>query len=87
MIEPRKAGVGCRFGESWSWRPAPAQDCLPHIHDQQAIEAAVREAYRFGAKAAVQGDRVLIQGTSGGMTIQMWVNLVTETIETAYPVF
>ena len=55
---------------------------------KQAIEAAVREAYRFGAKAgAIEGDRVLIEGFGGGLRIEMWINVVTETIETAYPVF
>ena len=61
---------------------------FPAYMSAQAIEAAVREAYRFGAKAgAIEGDRVLIEGFGGGLRIEMWINVVTETIETAYPVF
>ncbi len=52
----------------------------------EAVKAAVEDAYRHGRKVSVQGDRVLVEGTSQGITIQMWVNKVTLTIETAYPV-
>lgn len=60
---------------------------FPELMNEKGIERAIREAYRYGEKVASQGDRVLMRGTSGGLTIEMWVNRVTEVIETAYPVF
>jgi hypothetical protein len=61
---------------------------FPATMTEQAIEAAVREAYRYGSTAgAIVDGRVAIEGFGGGLNIKMWVNLATKTIETAYPVF
>lgn len=46
-----------------------------------------REAYKSGKRLKTQGDRVKIEGNGGGMKIEMWVNIKTKTIETAYPKF
>jgi YD repeat-containing protein len=54
---------------------------------RRTVESAVREAYRNAKVVRAQGDRVLMEGTSRGETVQMWYNRATETIETAYPVF
>jgi hypothetical protein len=66
-------------------RAGAAKALFPSGMSEAQIERAVREAYRFGEKVATQGDRVLMQGQSGGLTIEMWVNKSTRTIETAYP--
>ena len=58
----------------------------PHM-GPRSIESAIREAYRSGSRVGGQGDRVLVQGNSHGLSIEMWVNTVTNMIETAYPVF
>lgn len=49
------------------------------------VEKAVRNAYKNGNKVETQGDRVKVIGKSESMTIEMWVNTKTNTIETAYP--
>jgi uncharacterized protein RhaS with RHS repeats len=49
------------------------------------IEKAIRGAYRVCEKVMTQGDRVLVRGQYGDMTIEMWVNKATNIIETAYP--
>jgi len=58
---------------------------FPDSMGQQQIETAIRHAYRYGKKIGSQGDRVQIQGPWNGGTIEMWLNRVTKTIETAYP--
>lgn len=52
----------------------------------EGAKAATLEAYKYGEKVAVNGDRVLVRGYSQGLTIDMWVNRATNVIETAYPV-
>ena len=59
---------------------------FPEIMSEKGIERAIREAYRFGQRIGGEGDRILMQGHSGGLTIEMWVNRATRMIETAYPV-
>ena len=58
---------------------------FPRNMSQKQIENAIRNAYRHGKRVQTQGDRVKVQGKSGGMTIEMWVNTKTKRIETAYP--
>lgn len=65
---------------------AAGRTTFPELMNSKGIERAIREAYRYGEKIGSQGDRVLMQGSSGGMTIEMWVNRATGMIETAYPV-
>jgi len=49
--------------------------------------AAIEQAYGTATTVSVQGERVLLEGvTKNGMTVQMWLNKVTNKIETAYPV-
>jgi hypothetical protein len=63
------------------------KDLFPPGMTSEQIERAVRQAYRYGEKVATQGERVLVRGQSNGLTIEMWVNRTTRTIETAYPKF
>jgi hypothetical protein len=59
---------------------------LPCGHDSRSDRGSGREAYRYGEKLGSQGERVFMEGdTEAGMTIQMWVNRATKTIETACP--
>ncbi|WP_437656916.1 EndoU domain-containing protein [Sorangium sp. So ce1182] len=65
------------------------KDVFPETMSEKQIEAAVREAYQNGTRIKTQSDpestRVLVEGTGGGMTIRMWVNLTERIIETAWP--
>lgn len=62
-----------------------AKDLFASNMSQKQIENAIRNAYQHGKKIQTQGDRVKVQGESGGLTIEMWVNTKTKIIETAYP--
>lgn len=68
-------------------RPNSRKTLFPENMSEAQIERAVRQAYRYGSKVGSQGaERVLLEGESGGLVIQMWLNKATRTIETAYPV-
>lgn len=56
---------------------------------EKQIEKAVREAYRYAKTIERQGPRVRAQGPgpSPAYVIEMWINLETKVMETAYPVF
>lgn len=57
--------------------------------DKQVLDD-IKYAYRnVQKKLKTQGNRVLLQGKSksGKYNIEMWVNLETGIIETAYPKF
>ena len=60
---------------------------FPPGMSEKQVEQAVRQAYRVGERVKTQGERVVVRGQSDGLTIEMWVNATTRTIETAYPVF
>lgn len=66
---------------------AAGRTLFPEHMSETAIERAVRQGYRYGETVGGQGERVLVRGTVEGLTIEMWVNKATKTIETAYPVF
>ncbi|WP_315910985.1 RHS repeat-associated core domain-containing protein [Xylanibacillus composti] len=63
------------------------KDLFPDHMTHSQIEKAVKGAYRNSSKIQTQGERVLVQGKSNGLTIEMWVNTRSKTIETAYPIF
>jgi len=65
---------------------AAGRTTFPTMMSERGIERAIREAYRYGQRVGGEGDRILMQGTSRGLTIEMWVNRGTRMIETAYPV-
>jgi hypothetical protein len=68
-------------------RVSPKKDLFPESWSQSQVEQAVRDAYKSAKRVQTQGDRVIVRGTtSNGMTIEMWINKVRKTIETAYPV-
>lgn len=54
----------------------------------EQILRAIKEAYNNCSKLQTQGDRVLLEGFSESynLLVQIWVNLTTRVIETAYPV-
>lgn len=66
-------------------RASAKKDKFPPGMTPQKIESVVRNAYKVCKKLQTQGDRVLVVGTADGLTIEMWVNTTTKTIETAYP--
>ena len=51
------------------------------------VVKAVYEAYETSSKLQTQGDRIRLIGFSGSfnMFVEMWINIVTKIIETAYP--
>jgi RHS repeat-associated protein len=64
------------------------KDLFPRNMSEKQIENAIRQAYRGASKAgASQGERVLLQGKSSGLTIKMWVNIAQKVIESAWPKF
>ena len=58
---------------------------FPITMNERAVMSAIRQAWGTAAKTAVQGDRIQLVGTGGGLHIEMWFNKVTNVIETAYP--
>jgi hypothetical protein len=67
-------------------RVSTIKDLFPQYMSIGQVEATVRQAYRFCERVATQGERVLVRGSARGLRVEMWVNLSTRTIETAYPV-
>jgi RHS repeat-associated protein len=59
---------------------------FPETMNARQIERAIRQAYRYGAKIGSQGEAVLMRGSYGGLTIDMWLNRATRTIQTGFPV-
>lgn len=78
-------------GHSSGGNRGPNKDRFPDWMTQAAILKAIREAYRVAHKIGPQqidpnGEvRQLLEGVYQNMRIQMWVNLTTKTIETAWP--
>jgi hypothetical protein len=63
------------------------KDVFPQGLSKNQIEAAIRQAYRYGKRSQSQGERVFVTGPYGKHTIEMWVNTKTKMIETAWPKF
>jgi hypothetical protein len=69
------------------YKQSGIKDKFPDYMSGRSIESTVRQAYRNAQKVGPsQGDRYLMRGYANGMTIEMWVNVATKEIETAYPV-
>ena len=68
-------------------RVSALKSLFPENMTAAQVERAIRSAYRAGERIATQGNRVLLRGQAGGMTIEMWVNTADRIIETAYPVW
>ncbi|WP_436488821.1 DUF6443 domain-containing protein [Chitinophaga sp. ARDCPP14] len=62
---------------------------FPEWMNAKDVSRVVRNAYRnVHTKLQTQGDRILLRGTGfDGLEIEMWLNKVTNTIETAYPIY
>jgi hypothetical protein len=67
-------------------RVSPIKTLFPEHMTEEQVKAAVLVAYRNAKKAATQGNQVLLRGKCKNLEIDMWLNLETKTIETAYPV-
>lgn len=61
------------------------KDLFPSTWSDKKIKDAIMTAYKNSKKIQTQGDSVKLQGYSGNMKIEMWVNVKTKTIKTAYP--
>ncbi len=68
-------------------RVSSLKTLFPQHMTEDQVKAAVLAAYRNAKKAATQGNRVLLRGQCEKLEIDMWLNLETKTIETAYPVY
>ena len=58
---------------------------FPENMSNKDIEKAVREVYSNVKIIKSQRDRVLGRGTSGNMSIEMWINKQTKKVENDYP--
>jgi hypothetical protein len=67
-------------------RAGSSKTMFPEGWTERDIETAILNAYNGGRKVATQGSRVRVKGEAGGIAIEMWVNLETRRIETAYPI-
>lgn len=76
IVEGHRQG-GKRVGSAKTLFPAEWSDA--------EVLAAVLDAYRVAKKVLTQGVRVKVHGVSHGMTVELWVNMDTKRVETAYP--
>jgi|GEM_PF-2494613 len=64
---------------------------FPAWMSEAQVARAIRQAYRGGKRIGTQSGstatRVLVEGQAYRLTLQMWVNITTKTIETAFPKF
>ncbi len=66
-------------------RVSPLKTLFPTGWSIRDVQRAVIAAYANAKRIKTQGDRVQVQGKGGGLLIEMWVNIKTKIIETAYP--
>jgi hypothetical protein len=66
-------------------RVSPLKTLFPEYMTTAQVKKSVRQAYRYGKRVESQGERVLVRGQYAHLNIEMWVNLRTKTIESAYP--
>jgi len=66
------------------------KDVFPEWMTDKQVMNAVKDAYKNSKKIKTQTlfgeEKVKLIGESNGLRIEMWVNLTTKTLETAYPV-
>jgi hypothetical protein len=74
------------------YQQSGVKSAFPVVMSPAGIETAIRQAYRdatqLGSNQKSQKDgsnRILLEGKSADLPIQMWFNVTTKTIETAYP--
>ena len=67
-------------------RVSPQKTLFPSAWSATTVEKAIKMAYKYGTKVKTQSDRVLIMGDAYNVTIELWLNTKTKTIETAYPI-
>lgn len=67
-------------------RVSRVKSLFPSGLSQKQIKNLIQSAYKNAKKVKTQGDRVKLRGkASDGSVIEMWVNLKTKIMETAYP--
>ncbi len=52
---------------------------------KKQIVKLLEEVYKTGKKVHTQGPRVLVRGSYGKWTVEMWINRETKIVESAYP--
>lgn len=67
-------------------RAGRAKTLFPESWDEKRIGAVISRAYKAGKRVLTQGERVKVKGESDGLVLEIWVNMKTKQIETAYPV-
>ena len=67
-------------------RAGASKTLFPAGWSEHDVLSAVLAAYTGGKRIETQGQRVRVLGESRGLSIEMWVNLISKRIETAYPV-
>jgi len=69
------------------WRtPGSNKTCFPENMSKTQVEKAIREAYRHGKKINTQPTQVSVEEYYDGMKIEMWIDLATNEIKSAWPV-
>jgi EndoU nuclease-like protein len=74
--------------EGTIYKQSGIKTAFPSDMTPEQIQSTIRQAYRRSAVAGPsQGSNVFLRGSANGLTIEMWLNRETRTIETAYPVW
>lgn len=62
------------------------KNIFPETMSERKIQKTVKESYRNGKRVGSQPpDRVKVRGEYDGVKVEMWVNVKTKELETAYP--
>jgi hypothetical protein len=61
------------------------QDLFPLEMDARQIEALVRLAYKASKRTNTQPDQIEVEGSAGGLTLRMYVNIETKKLVSAFP--
>ncbi|WP_141731386.1 EndoU domain-containing protein [Oligoflexus tunisiensis] len=64
-----------------------AKTLFPDYMSQKAVQKAVEEAFRNAKRVGTQGDRLILVGKGGGLSIKLYYNSVEKVVETAFPIF
>jgi hypothetical protein len=68
-------------------RVSSRKTLFPSHMNNDHVRKAILEAYKNCKKMETQGNRVRLRGgTRDGIPIEMWLNLGTHHVETAYPI-
>lgn len=65
----------------------PRKTLFPTHMSQRQIEDVLREAYGEGYKTWPDASHLHVWGMAAGLDVEMWVDPISKTIETAYPLY